>query len=63
MKIDLFLRVTHNCHDPSSRFVRLLATNGRNYLVEEDLEVLVQVCGGGGGKKREGWGGEGGREG
>ena len=41
----LFSRITHNCHDDSARFVRLLATNGRNYLVEGDFESLVQVNG------------------
>ena len=37
------LRITHNCHDDASRFVRLMATNGCNYLVEEDFMPLVQV--------------------
>ena len=45
---DLFLptcRVTQDCHDNASRFVQLLAPQGTNYLVEEDLEPLVQVGG------------------
>lgn len=38
-----FDRVTQNCHDSASRFVRLLAPKGRNYVTEEDLEPLIQV--------------------
>ena len=36
-------RVTLHCHDDSARFIRMLAGVGKNYLTEEDFEVLVQV--------------------
>jgi len=36
-------RVTRSCHDDASRFVMMLADKGRNYLVEEDFEPLIQV--------------------
>jgi len=35
-------RVTRSCHDDASRFVMMLADKGRNYLVEEDFEPLIQ---------------------
>eukprot|EP00731_Ephydatia_muelleri_P030091 Em0021g614a len=37
-----WLRVTLHCHDDSARFIRMLAGVGKNYLTEEDFEVLVQ---------------------
>ena len=36
-------RITHSCHDDASRFVRMMATNGCNYLTEDDFVPLVQV--------------------
>ena len=42
--VSLLFRVTCSCHDDASRFVLMLADNGRNYLVEEDFEPLIQVC-------------------
>ena len=36
-------RITQNCHDEASRFVRMMATNGCNYLVEDDFMPLIQV--------------------
>lgn len=36
-------RVTLHCHDESARFIRMLTGVGKNYLTEEDFEILVQV--------------------
>jgi hypothetical protein len=38
-----FCRLTQSCHDEASRFIYLMTSNSRDYLISEDFIPLLQV--------------------